>query len=97
MNNESMLTEIYKPFQKKNGGLCYTLLFGSDKFNEVRNLCILNAIIEYSLLTEIYICFMYIYVYIYIYICTYIYIYVYIYVYIYIYIHIYIYIYSAQD
>ena len=32
--------------------LCYTLLFGSDKLNDVNNLNILNATIEYILSTE---------------------------------------------
>ena len=37
---------------QKENFLCYTLLFGSDKLNDVKNLCILNATIEYILLTE---------------------------------------------
>ena len=32
--------------------LCYTLLFGGDKLNDVRNFCILIATIEYVLSTE---------------------------------------------
>ena len=37
--------------QNKNY-LCYTLLFGSEKLNDVKNLYILNATVEYILLTE---------------------------------------------
>ena len=31
---------------------CHILLFGSNKLSEDKNLCILNATIEYILLTE---------------------------------------------
>ena len=37
--------------QNKNY-FCYTLLFGSEKLNDVKNLYILNATVEYILLTE---------------------------------------------
>ena len=66
----------------------YTLPFGIDKLNDVKNLCILTATIEYTLSTEKFIC-----IYIYVYIYIYIYIYVYIYIYTHIYIHIYMYVY----
>ena len=32
--------------------LCYTLLFGSDKLSEFKNVCILSGTIEYILSTE---------------------------------------------
>ena len=32
--------------------LCYTLLFGSDKLSDFKNVCTLSANIEYNLLTE---------------------------------------------
>ena len=34
--------------------LCYTLLFSNEKLNDVKNLCILNATIEYILSTEMF-------------------------------------------
>ena len=36
-------------FDQNENCLCYTPLFGSDNFNDVKDLCILNATIEYIL------------------------------------------------
>ena len=46
-----MLIDI-SVFEKNKNSLCYTLLFGSDKRNGIKNICILNATIEYILSTE---------------------------------------------
>lgn len=32
--------------------LCYTLLFGSDKLSDIKNICILSETIAHILLTE---------------------------------------------
>ena len=37
---------------QNENGLCYTLLFCSDKVNDAKNLCILNATTEYTLSIE---------------------------------------------
>ena len=43
------------PFLDENENSFYdTIPFGSDKFNEAKNLCILNAVTEYILATEVF-------------------------------------------
>ena len=37
---------------KNENCLCYTLFFGSDKLNDVKNLSRLNATVEYIISTE---------------------------------------------